>query len=246
MVALILTGAAGQARAADLHVIVANSVRAALLRIAPIYEHRTGDRIDLAAGLSGGGGPNSIPARLAHGMAADVLVILRPDLDRLVAKGLAVRGSTADIARARVASLVREDASVGDLASPAGLRAALLLAQSIVYPDGGSGAFVSHTLFRRLGVQDAVAGHMHEIKGRPIAGVVSEGRATIGFQQISEIGDVRGLRIVPLPPSLQMPDALAAGVATATRDRTASARFVAFLSSAAAQEAIVASGLGRP
>ena len=244
MAAMALPGVAvpGKVEAAELHVAAANGARAALLRLAPAYERQSGDRIDIEAGLSGGGGPASIPARLANGMAADVLVILRPDLDRLAARGLVLQASTADIARARVATLVRADAPAADLDSPAGLRRALLASRSIAIPGGGSGAFVSHVLFRRLGVADAVAGRVGEIHG-PVARAVAGGQAAIGFQQASEVGDSAGLRIVPLPPSLQMPDAIAAAIASASRNRDAAARLIRYLTSRPAQDAIVASGL---
>ncbi|WP_428377124.1 substrate-binding domain-containing protein [Lichenicoccus sp.] len=246
MAALMITAAAGRrAEATELHVIVANSARAALLRLAPDYMRQSGDRIDIEAGLSGGGGANAIPARLAHGMVADVLVILRPDLDRLVRRGLVLQGATADVARARVATLVRTDAPAADLGSPAGLRRALLAAPSIAIPGGGSGAFVSRTLFRRLGVQDAIAGRTHEVQGMPVARAIADGQAAIGFQQASEVGDVQGVRIVPLPPALQMPDAIAAGIAGASRHRDASARLIRYLSSMPAQAVIAASGLAR-
>ncbi len=246
MAALTITGTrGGPALAAELHVIVANSARAALLRLAPAYELQSGDRIDIEAGLSGGGGGNSIPARLAHGMAADVLVILRPDLDKIAARGLVLQDGIEDVAGARVATLVRTDTPSADLGSLAGLRHALLTAGSIAYPDGGSGAFVSHILFRRLGVQAAIAGRTHEIKGMPVARAVAEGQDAIGFQQVSEIGDVSGLRIVPLPPALQMPDAIAAGIASGSRNRAAAARLIRYLSTPPAQEAIAGSGLAR-
>nr|WP_321983851.1 hypothetical protein [uncultured Lichenicoccus sp.] len=62
LVVLLLAGSAGgRARAVDLHVIVAKSTHAALLRLASASEHAHGDRIDIESGLSGGRGLTAFP-----------------------------------------------------------------------------------------------------------------------------------------------------------------------------------------
>nr|WP_321983850.1 hypothetical protein [uncultured Lichenicoccus sp.] len=160
-------------------------------------------------------------------MPDNVLVILRPDPDRMAARGLVLRAGTEDVARSRTATLVPADPPRLDLDSRAGRRSAVLAARSIACPGGGSGAFVSQILFRRVGVRDAVAGRVHEIRGEPVARTIADGEAAIGFQQVSEIGDVPGW------------------IATASRHRDAAARLVRYLTTPPAQEAIAASGLGR-
>jgi molybdate transport system substrate-binding protein len=96
---LILALAATIAQGAEIHVMTSGGFTAALNELAPRYERETGDKLAIVYGASMGATPTAIPARLARGEPADVVILARAALDGLVADGKVARGVETELAR---------------------------------------------------------------------------------------------------------------------------------------------------
>src|SRR5271155_2120334 len=69
--------------------------------------------------------------------------------------------------------------------------------------------------------------------GLPVATLVANGDADLGFQQLSELIGQQGIEVVgPLPPEIQAVTVFSAGVSATSRDAERARAFVAFLASA--------------
>ena len=90
---LALAARGGPARAAELTVMTSGGFTAAFNALAPGFERQTGDRIVRVYGASMGATPTAIPARLARGEPADVVILARTALDALVKPGKVAGGT---------------------------------------------------------------------------------------------------------------------------------------------------------
>src|SRR5436853_6054464 len=216
--------------------------------LGPAFERASGHRLLTTAGPSMGDSPEAIPARLARGETADVVILDGGAADELGRRGLVRAASKVDLARSQIGIVVRSGAAKPDIGSVEAFRSALLAAQSVAYSDSGSGTYLSTTLFAKLGVADQVAGKSRMIRGppsgEPVAAVVARGEAEIGFQQVSELIHVPGVLFVgTIPAELQEETFFSAAIATAVRERQAGEALIRFLASAEAASAISAAGL---
>jgi molybdate transport system substrate-binding protein len=195
-----------------------------------------------------GDSPEAIPARLARGEAADIVIIDEKSVDELGKRGLLRPDSKISLARSLIGMVVRAGAAGPDISSVEALRTTLLTAKSIAYSDSGSGAYLSTTLFPKLGIADQVAGKMRKVRGppsgEPVAAVVARGEAEIGFQQVSELIHVPGVTFVGTIPSEVQPMTFFAGALTsATKEPEMGTALIRFLASSEAAPVISKAGL---
>jgi molybdate transport system substrate-binding protein len=237
----------GGASAAEVHVMISAGLFRAYSELAPVFERATGHRLVTVRGPSMGDSPEAIPARLARGEAADVVILDGGAADDLVRRGVARANSKVDIARSVVGMVVRAGDPVPDISSVAAFRAALLGARSIAYSDSGSGTYLFTVIFPRLGLADQLAAKSRKVRGppsgEPVAAVVARGEAQIGFQQVSDL-HVAGVTFAgPIPAELQPGFTFAAAITTNARKPEAGTALIRFLASAQAVPAIAAAGL---
>ena len=76
LAALVCASCNTAALAKDVTVAISGGFKAALEKLAPEYEAQSGDKIILVSGPSMGKTPQAIPARLARGEQADVLIMV--------------------------------------------------------------------------------------------------------------------------------------------------------------------------
>ena len=198
-----------------------------------------------------GDSPEAIPARLARGEAADVVILDGGAADELGKRGLLRADSKTELARSLIGMVVREGAAKPDISSVEALRNTLLAAKSIAYSDSGSGTYLSTRLFARLGVADRIAGKSRKVRGppsgEPVAAVVARGEAEIGFQQVSELIHVPGITFVGTIPAEVQPGFSFAGALTSTvRQPEAAGALLRFLASPEAAPVILKAGLAPP
>lgn len=251
--AALLLVAAGQSGCAPvradapplrLTVMVSGAFEHAFHKLALDYERRHHVRIVIVRGPSMGETPGAIPNRLARGEPADVVILARESLDRLAALGKVDAASVQDLVLSKIAVAVREGAPIPDISTEAALRDTLIRAQSVAYSDSASGVYISTRLFPRLGVADAMAGKARMIPATPVGLIVARGEAEIGFQQLSELKPIAGIRIVGLlPDDLQKVTRFSAGVVTYATHPEEGRKLIAFLRSDAARDIVIDSGL---
>ena len=232
IVALVGAGPrAGQA--AELVVMTSGGFAAPYRALAPAAEAATGDHLTVVYGPSMGDTPNTIPTRLARGETADILVMVAPALDKLIASGQA--SDRVDIAHSWIGMAVRAGAAVPAIGSVEEFKKTLLAAKSIAYSDSASGVYIGTTLYRRLGLAEQLAARSRMIPADPVGGVVAKGEAEIGFQQVSELKPVAGITLVgKIPAELQLDTIYAAAIPTASREKAAAKRVIAYFASPAA------------
>ncbi len=231
------------ANAAEVHVMISGGLTAAFQELTPEFERTTGNKLVASFGPSMGDAPVAIPARLARGEAADIVILARQALDNLVAAGKVVRGSETDLVRSEIGVAVKAGAPVPKIATPQELKQTLLAAKSIVYSDSASGVYVSTELFKVLGIPE-VAVKARMIPVTPVAEIIAKGEAEIGFQQISELLPVAGAKVVgPIPKEVQRITVFSAGVATAAKSPDAARELIRFLQSPQASAVMQRSGV---
>src|SRR5882672_10653314 len=210
----------GAASAADVHVMISAGFYRVYSELGPAFERTSGHRLITTRGPSMGDSPEAIPARLARGETADVVILDGGSADELVKRGLVRIGSKVDLARSQIGMVVRAGVAKPNIGSVEAFRRTLLAAKSIGYSDSGSGTYLSTTLFAKLGVADQVAGKSQKVRGppsgEPVAAVVARGEAEIGFQQVSELIHVPGITFAGTIPAELQPVIFFAGVLTST------------------------------
>ena len=230
--------------AQQIHVMTSGAFTEAYRELAPQFEKASGATVVTAFGASLGGAPDSIPARLARGEPADVVILAAGALDDLVKQGRVVPGSRVDLVRSAIGMSVRKGARRPDISTLAALTRTLREAKSIAYSASASGTYLSTELFDRLGMGDELRAKSRRIESERVAAVVARGDAELGFQQISELLPEAGADYVgPLPAEAQRVTVFSAGIAVGARAPEAARALIAFLISKAAQPAITRSGL---
>lgn len=236
------------ASAADVHVMISAGFYGVYAELGPAFERASGHHLVTTRGPSMGDSPEAIPARLARGEAADVVILDGGAADELGRRGLLRADSKIDLARSLIGMVVRSGAAKPDIGSVDGLRSTLLAAKSIAYSDSGSGTYLSTTLFPKLGVANEIAPKSRKVRGppsgEPVAQVVARGEAEIGFQQVSELIHVPGISFVgPLPAEIQ-PMTFFSGALTSTAGQPeAAVALIRFLASSEAAPVISKAGL---
>jgi len=135
------------AQADEITVMISGGFSAALDKLAPQYEAKTGDTIRIVHGPSMGNSAEAIPHRLAAGQPADAVIMVGYALDKLQQDGKIAAGSRTELADSRIGLVVRAGETAPDISTVATLKATLLNAKSIAYSDSASGRYVQSTLF---------------------------------------------------------------------------------------------------
>jgi molybdate transport system substrate-binding protein len=239
------------AAAADVQVMISSGFYGVYSELGPAFERASGHHLVTTRGPSMGDSPEAIPARLARGEAADVVILDGGAADELGKRGLVRGDSKTELARSLIGMVVREGAAKPDISSVEAFRNTLLAAKSIAYSDSGSGTYLSTKLFARLGIAEEIAGKSRKVRGppsgEPVAAVVARGEAEIGFQQVSELIHVPGISFVgPIPAEVQPMFTFAGALASTVRQPEAAGALLRFLASPEAKPVIVRVGLAPP
>jgi molybdate transport system substrate-binding protein len=236
------------ASAADVQVMISSGFYGVYAELGPAFERASGHHLVTTRGPSIGDSPEAIPARLARGEAADVVILDGGAADELGSRGLVRADSKVELARSLIGMVVRAGAAKPDISSVEAFRSMLLAAKSIAYSDSGSGTYLSTTLFPTLGIADQIAGKSRKVRGppsgEPVAAVVARGEAEIGFQQVSELIHIPGISFVGTIPSAVQPMIFFAGALTrSVRQPEAAGALIRFLASPEAAPVIAKAGL---
>jgi molybdate transport system substrate-binding protein len=234
----------GAAQAAEIRVMISGGLSAAYNALVPEFERSSGHKVITAYGPSMGTTQNAIPVRLERGEPADVLILVGYALGELMKQGKVVPGSRVDLVNSKIAVAVKAGAPKPDISSADALKRALLAAKSVAYSDSASGVYISTEMFGKLGIAEEMKDKAKKIPATPVAEIVARGEAEIGFQQISELKPVAGIDIVgPLPDALQKVTVFSAGIASVSKEPEAGKALINFLTSPAARDTIIKSGL---
>jgi molybdate transport system substrate-binding protein len=180
---------------------------------------------------------------IAEGRTADLTIITREAIDRLVREGIIVTGSTADLAQSGVGIAVRAGAPRPDISTVAALRRTLLETKSIAFSRLGASGIHFAEVIERLGIADEVR-RKANISDTYVGEVAARGETELAVQQISELMPVAGIDIIgPLPGELQKISVFAAGIFRAAKNPGAAKKLIAFLAAPKLAPVLIAKGL---
>jgi len=241
----------GSAYADDVRVMISAGFYQVYVELGPAFERASGHRLVTTRGPSMGDSPEAIPARLARGETADVVILDGGAADELAKQGVVRATSKVDLARSQVGMVVRAGAAKPNISTVDAFKSMLLAVQSIGYSDSGSGTYLSTVLFPKLGIADQVAGKSRKVRGppsgEPVAAVVARGEVEVGFQQVSELLHVPGVTFVgPIPAELQPGFSFAGAITSKAQHSDAALALLRFLTSPEAASTIVKHGLTPP
>ena len=153
-------------------------------------------------------------ARLLAGEPADLMILSRALIDGLARDGHVAGASAKDIGVVQTAIAVRGGDPLPPVGDAARLRAALLAADAIHFPDPEQATAGIHfaKVLRELGIWDDVAGRLKTAPNGATAMralAASTSRSPIGCTQATEIIATPGIVLVaPLPPGCDAGDDL--------------------------------------
>jgi len=170
--------------------------------------------------------------------AFDVVFLASNAIDKLQAAGRVVAGSKVDLVLSGTAVAVPAAAEQPDIGSEEAVRAAVLAAPSIGYSTGPSGVALQK-LFERWGIADEIKSRIVQARpGVPVGSMIASGEVALGFQQLSELIHLEGIRIVGgLPAAIAIDTVFSAGVVTGSAHADAVQRLLAFMASPEAEAA---------
>ena len=164
--------------------------------------------------------------RVREGHAGDVVVLAQDAVAALASDGHLAQQGIRPLFRSEVAVAATSHGSTADISTPDGLRDALRASARIAYSTGPSGEGLLE-LLRSWGMWDEVAERLVQAPpGVPVGTLLLEGRADLGFQQLSELREVDGIEVLGLMPPGAEITTVFTGALAAGSSRPAAARAV--------------------
>lgn len=201
------------------------ATRAVLAELAAQFQEATGRAVEAEAA-----GGVDVAKRVRAGEAFDVVVLARDVIDLLISESVLLSGSRVDIVASPIAVAVRADAARPDISSEEAVKRAVAAAKTLSYSTGPSGRYLEKT-FERWGLLDAIRPRIVvPPPGTPVASVVADGSAELGFQQLSELIDKPGIDVLgTLPDEIQSVTIFSGGISAISADPDAARALLAFL-----------------
>jgi molybdate transport system substrate-binding protein len=184
------------------------------------------------------GAVGAMKEALLAGEPCDVMIVTGALVDSLVAEGrLRAEGRT-DLGRVRTGIAVKTGTPHPDVSTAAALKAALLAADGVYFPDPVRATAGIHfaDVLRRLGIHAQMAPRFRTYPAGAIAmrelAAAREG-VLIGCTQVTEIKYTEGVDFVGLlPPEFELATVYTAAVAAGTGQTALAQAFIALMASA--------------
>ena len=212
------------------------ATKALLADLTHLYTAQTGVSIQIESV----GGVDAAK-RVQAGETFDMVLLASDAIERLMASGHVQTGSRCDWVCSPVAVAVQAGAVRPDLSHEAALKSAVLASPTLSYSTGPSGVYLEK-LFERWGIAEEVKARVVvPPPGTPVGALVASGKATLGFQQLSELMALPGIDVLgTLPAEVAFITTFSSGIAAinsgdATRVAAVQS-FLQFLASAGVED----------
>src|SRR5437773_8317682 len=213
-----------------LRLLSAGAAKGIVEALTPKWRDETGAEIFATFGTVG-----AIKEALEAGTSCDVIVLTHKMIGALVAEARVQVDTVAPLGAVRTGIAVRDGDKLPEINDAAALRAALIAAKAIYFPDPERATAGVHFMkvLQSLGIDRAVASRLHPFPNGATAmrALVDEGqRGDIGCTQMTEIRYTRGVTAVgALPSGLDLSTVYAAAVMRHAEHPEVAQRFVALL-----------------
>ncbi len=226
-----------------LRLLSAGAAKGIVEALAPTWRDETGAEIIATFGAVG-----AIKEALDAGASCDVVVLTQKLIGALENEGRVLVDTVASIGAVRTGIAVRDGDTLPDISDAARLRAAIIMADAIYFPDPERATAGVHFMkvLQSLGIDRDVAPRLHPFPNGATAmrALADEGqRGDIGCTQMTEIRYTRGVTAVgSLPSGLDLSTVYAAAVTRPAGDPEIARRFIALLTGRWSKEIRVAAG----
>jgi molybdate transport system substrate-binding protein len=233
------------AGAADLSVMSTGAVKAAFTDATSQWSKDTGHTVSATFDPAG-----PLRQKLASGMRGDIVIIPVDNFAALEKEGIIVPGSRRDLGAVSLGAAVKEGAPVPDISTVDALKGTLRSAKSVTYMvpgRGSSGKYFDTVVLPKLGMRDEVRAKTKLGEGGSTAEKVASGEAEIAFQNVTELMNVKGARVVGLlPAELQSPIVYAGAVMKDAKHPAEAQRLLDYLVSPPARRVFLDKGFTAP
>ena len=181
------------------------------------------------------------------GEPCDIAILTNAQVADLTAKALVIPETSADLGSVPTAVAVLEGAELPDVSNESALRAAMLAADAIYFPDPARATAGIHfaKVLGELGIRAQVESRLriHPNGATAMKAMAEAGGNPIGCTQATEILATPGVRLVqPLPHGFDLETVYTAAVAAGSSQAKSAAQFVARLAGEEARAARIKAG----
>jgi molybdate transport system substrate-binding protein len=225
--------------AAELKVLITNTVKPVMAEVAPQFERSAGHRLSIRYE-----GSALLQEEITRGDDFDIALLIEPNMDAVAKLGKISPTTRIDIARSGLGVVVREGHPKPDISTVDAFKRTMLEAKSIAYATRGASGTHFIAVCERLGIAEQV-----KVKGKTnpsgmVAEFVANGEAELAVQQMSELVSVNGTDLVgPFPPELNLISKITAAVSANSREPDAAKAFIRFFASPEVIRVIKARGM---
>jgi molybdate transport system substrate-binding protein len=213
-----------------LHLLCAGAALGLVKAIQPAFEARSGATLNARFGAVG-----AMKEALRAGEPCDLMIVTDAMIAELAASGELLGATKATLGRVRTGIAVRSGEAKPDVATAEALKAALLAATAIYFPDPVRATAGIHfaDVMRLLGVHDQLAPRFRTFPNgatamREMAACDSPG--LIGCTQVTEINYSPGVELVgALPQRFELVTAYTAAVSAKATDTALARNLIALL-----------------
>jgi len=221
-----------QRELSTLHVLSGGAAQAVVRAVEENFHAATGASVRGTYGAVG-----AMREKLLAGEPCDAVILTAALVAELEREGRVLPGTSAPLGRVRTGVAVRAGEPMPDIANGTALRATLLAATGIYFPDPKLATAGIHfvSVLRKLGIEEIVAPRLSPYPNGATAMrelATATGRGLVGCTQITEIRYTPGVALVgPLPAEFELSTVYTVAVSTGARAPDLARRFVALLSS---------------
>jgi molybdate transport system substrate-binding protein len=210
-----------------MNILCAGAAQGLVRALQGVFLELTGAKVEGRFGAVG-----AMKEALLAGEPCDVMIVTAAMVADLQAERWLVQDSEAALGRVRTGIAVREGESLPQVASPETLKASLLAAKAIYFPDAVRSTAGIHfaAVLGKLGIAETVASRLRTFPNGATAmkELASHGGAgAIGCTQITEINYTPGVELVgPLPDAFELATVYTAAVSAKAQQPELARRFV--------------------
>jgi molybdate transport system substrate-binding protein len=227
----------------DLHILSGGAAQGVVKSLWPAFAAETRAELKGAFGAVG-----LMKDKLLAGEPCDVLILTEALIDGLIKSGHAVAGSNTSLGRVKTGVAVRVGESMPDVSTAAGLKAALLEARGIYFPDPEKATAGIHfvNVLKQLGIYGDVEKNLRAFPNGATA-MLNMAQANepglIGCTQVTEILYTGGVRLVgALPKEFELATVYTAAVCSKAAQPEVARKLVQLLGSQQSRDVRKAGG----